>query len=125
AAVKEMIRDRIEGMQAAGEGQKPAIIHLAGPLGSNQLLRGMADSQEGQPAIGKELKEALDHSVQSDFGTYKAQLSAKLLDGQPVEPYAKWRGLLSGVDQAVQKMAEDKKLNQVVDNTWALSNEEV
>lgn len=34
---------------------------------------------------------------------------------------AKWRPLLSGIDQAVQKVAEDKRLSQINDSTWALS----
>ncbi|MFO0389776.1 MAG: hypothetical protein ACK502_08695 [Alphaproteobacteria bacterium] len=123
AAVKDIITDSLSGKTAAEKGKKPDVIYLSGALGANNLLRGMA-VKEGVE-VGAELKTALDGSVQSDFAAYKAAVSTKLLDGGKIEPYAKYRPLLSGVDQAVQKAAEDMRLNQVVDNTMALADNEV
>ncbi len=122
AAVKEIISETAKPATPAEEGKKPDIVFLAGALGSNKLLRDMADKNETQ--AGKEIKPALDSGVQSDFAKYKTALSKKLLDGKPVEPYGKWRGLLSGIDQSIQKMAADKKFTQVVDNTLAVSDKE-
>lgn len=122
-AVAEIISERISGKTAAEEGKKPDVIYLSGALGANNLLRGMAGKEGAE--VGQELKTALDSSVQSDFAAYKAVVSEKLLDGGKIEPYAKYRPLLSGVDQAVQKAAEEMRLNQVVDNTMALADNEV
>ncbi len=123
AAVKEMIEDRLAGKMPASDGAKPTITYLAGPLGSKQMLQDMAGKESAE--VGPEVKAALDGAVFSDFTAYKTMVSTKLLDGGKVEPYAKYRPLLSGVDQAVQAAAAEMKYNQVIDNTMALADEKV
>jgi len=117
--VGKILADATENVVPA-EGKR-AITYLSGPIGSKNMLMGaVADTSINTPEFN-ELREALQNSVKSDFQQHKQQFSK--YSGQPVEPYAKWRGLLSGIDQTLVDIARDRNLNVAIDSTMVPTSE--
>lgn len=114
--VKDMLRELIKDAKPAADGKRQAV-YLSGPIGSKHLLMEATEDRKNTSAPIEELRALLKGSVKSDFRELKENFTK--FSKQPVEPYGKWRGLLSGMDQAGSELARKENFNVVMDNTLA------
>jgi hypothetical protein len=112
-AVRRTLADAL-GDAEPSEG-KPRIVYLAGPLGSKQLLLDVIASPDVHSDAVKELRQLTAKSFRSDFRQLKNSFASH--SGESLELYGKWRGLMSGMDQTLVAIADERRLNLLKDDT--------
>lgn len=121
AAVERILHEKLDQAQSAPEGQDRNVTYLAGAYGSRQLLEDMAKNPQSEEIA--EMKGLLATSVSWNFDELKqllhktADINLKPYGEPPYEQYAKWRGLLSGIDTELADIATNKRLHYVIDNS--------
>lgn len=127
AAVKRILQEKLDKTQPAPDGQDRNVTYLAGAYGSRQLLEEMAKNPQSDEIA--EMKGLLATSVSWNFDELKrllhetANINLKPYGEQPYEQYAKWRGLLSGIDNELADIATNKRLHYAIDNSMTPRDE--
>lgn len=123
AAIRAVLDELIAGIEvpANPEAVSRDVVYFSGSKGSRQLL--VKAAEEG---LAPEVQAVLDNPkiFDGNFGRYKKLFLKHQAMFAGEEPYGKWRGIISGIDNGMKKFCPENGVGQIIDNAGAPVSEE-